>query len=407
MKRLAIITACAIAALGLLPTAQAADDIVIAHVSSFSGPLSLYAKQLQIGMEMGFEYATDGSMQVAGRDIRLIKKDTQMSPTRARALVAEAYAEDGAAIVVGPVSSGVALATLPLAARFQRIIMPEGVADAITGDRWNRYVVRVGRNSSQDAVSNAVAIGGPGVCVATLAQDNAFGRGGVASYKRAMQAQGGKIVHEEYLPPATTDFTAAALRLFESFKGREDCAAGKYIFAIWAGASNPLAGIADLHPERFGIQLTTGGNILAGLVGYADHPGLEGATYYYFESPDNKINDWFVKEHYERYGTPPDLFGAQGFSQAMAIVAAIRKTGGSTDTEDLIKAFEGLTFQSPKGKQIIRAADHQSMQVMYHFRIKPEQRDDWFKGRTVRAGVPVLVDVIGIDEMDIPVKNEH
>jgi len=401
MKRIMLAAAISMGAVSV----QAADSIRIAHVTGFTGPLAPYAEQLDIGLNMGFEYATDGTMKIEGRQIEISRKDTQLDPARARALVEEAYAEDDAHIVVGPVSSGVALATLPLAQDYERIIMPEGVADAITGAEWNRYVFRVGRNSSQDAVSNAVALGEPGVCVSTIAQDYAFGRDGVAAYKEAMEAQGGKIVHEEYLPTDATDFTAAAQRLFDSLKDRSDCEKGKFIFAIWAGSSNPLGRIQDLDPSRFGIKLATGGNILAALVGYSDFPGMQGAGFYYFESPDNEINDWLVEQHFDRHNAAPDFFTAQGFAQAMAITEAIRKAGGSTDTEDLIAAFEGLTFQTPKGEMEIRAEDHQAMQDMYHFEIEVEERDDWFAGRTVEAGVPKLIRIIDRSEMDIPVRN--
>jgi len=401
MKRIMLAAAISMGAVSV----QAADSIRIAHVTGFTGPLAPYAEQLDIGLNMGFEYATDGTMKIEGRQIEISRKDTQLDPARARALVEEAYAEDDDHIVVGPVSSGVALATLPLAQDYERIIMPEGVADAITGAEWNRYVFRVGRNSSQDAVSNAVALGEPGVCVSTIAQDYAFGRDGVAAYKEAMEAQGGEIVHEEYLPTDATDFTAAAKRLFDSLKDRSDCDKGKYIFAIWAGSSNPLGRIQDLDPGRHGIKLATGGNILAALVGYSDFPGMQGAGFYYFESPDNEINEWFVEQHFERHNAAPDFFTAQGFAQAMAITEAIREAGGSTDTEDLIAAFEGLTFQTPKGEMEIRAEDHQAMQDMYHFEIEVEERDDWFAGRTVEAGVPKLIRIIDRSEMDIPVRN--
>lgn len=402
MKRFILASAISVAA---ATSVQAADSIRIAHVTDFTGALAPYAEQLSIGLKMGFEYATDGSMEIEGRELELIRKDSQMDPARARSLVEEAYAEDDAHIVVGPVTSGVALATLPLAEEYERIIMPEGVADAITGAEWNRYVFRVGRNSSQDAVSNAVALGKDGVCVSTIAQDYAFGRDGVAAFKEAMEEAGGKIVHEEYLPTDATDFTSAAERLFDSLEDRDDCPEGKHIFAIWAGSSNPLGRIQDLNPQRHGIELATGGNILAALVGYADFPGMQGAGFYYFESPDNEVNDWFVEEHFDRHDAAPDFFTAQGFAQAMAIAGAIREAGGSTDTEDLIEALEGLVFQTPKGEMEIRAEDHQAMQDMYHFEVEVQERDDWFDDRTVEAGVPKLIRVIDRKEMDIPIRN--
>lgn len=402
MRRSLLTTALSLA---LFSSAQAAESIRIAHVTDFTGALAPYAEQLHIGMKLGFEYATDGSMAVEGRNLEITRKDSQLDPARARTLVEEAYGEDDAHIVVGPVSSGVALATLPLAEEYERIIMPEGVADAITGDSWNRYVVRVGRNSSQDAVSNAVALGKPGVCVATIAQDYAFGRDGVAAYREAMEAEGGSVVHEEYLPLDATDFTAAAQRLFGSLKDRDDCDEGRYIFTIWAGSSNPLSRIKDLEPERHGIQLAAGGNTLAAMVAYSSFPGMEGAGSYYFESPENELNRWLVETHFERYQQAPDFFTAQGFAQATAIVAAVKKSGGSTDAEDLIAAFRNLRFDTPKGEMLIREQDHQALQAMYHFRIDPQERDDWFSARTATVGVPELIRTIPLEAMDIPVRN--
>ena len=112
-----------------------------------------------------------------------------------------------------------------------------------------------------------------------------------------------------------------------------------------------------------------------------------------------------MKEHFDRHNAAPDFFTAQGFAQAMAITEAIRKSGGSTDTEDLIAALEGLVFQTPKGEMEIRAEDHQTLQNMYHFEVEVEERDDWFADRSVTAGVPKLIRVIDRKEMDIPIRN--
>ncbi len=404
MKRVltgAVLTASVFA----IGAAQAADSIRIAHITPFSGALEAYAAQSSRGLEMGFEYITDGTMEIEGRPIEIINKDDQMNPARARALTEEAYAEDDAHIVVGSLASGVALAMLPIAEEYERIIMPEGVADAISGAEWNRYVFRIGRNSSQDAVSNAVAIGDENVCVSTIAQDYAFGRDGVAAFKEALEGEGGRIVHEEYLPTDATDFTAAANRLFDSLRNLDDCDNGKYIFGIWAGATNPFGRIQDLDPGRFGIRMATGGNILPALVGYSAFPGMEGAGFYYFESPDNSVNDWLVEHHFERFDSAPDFFTAQGFAQAIAITEAIRASGGSTDSEDLIEALRGLRFDTPKGEMWIRPDDHQAMQDMYHFQIEVQERDDWFADRKVTAGVPVLIRRIDKDEMEIPIRN--
>jgi branched-chain amino acid transport system substrate-binding protein len=333
-------------------------------------------------------------MEINGEKLVVIEKDTQLKPDIGKALLAEAYGDDEAHIAVGPVSSGVALAMLPVAQEYEKILIVEpAVADSITGQNWNRYIFRTGRNSSQDAISNAVALGGEGVTIATLAQDYAFGRDGVAAFREALNASGAKIAHEEYVPTDTTDFTAAAERIFNAMEGVEG---KKKLFIIWAGGGNPMGKINAMDPSRFGIEIATGGNILAALKAYKELPGMEGATYYYYEIPQNPVNDWLVKEHMDRFGSPPDFFTAGGMAAGIAVVEAIKKAG-STDTEALISAMEGMEWETPKGTMRFRKEDHQALQSMYHFRTEIQDGKDY--------GVPVLVREIGIDEMDIPVRN--
>src|SRR5690606_19205590 len=153
--------------------------IKIAHVYSRTGPLEAYGKQTQAGLMMGLEYATGGTMAVAGKKLVVIEKDDQGKPDLGKSLLATAYADDKADLAVGTTGSGVALAMLPVAEEYRKILVVEpAVADSITGDKWNKYIFRTGRNSSQDAISNAVALDKPGVTIATLAQDYAFGRDG-------------------------------------------------------------------------------------------------------------------------------------------------------------------------------------------------------------------------------------
>lgn len=372
----------------------AAADITIAHVYDRTGALEAYAAQSHAGLMLGLEYATGGSMEVNGEKIVVIEKDSKTDPATGRAVLEEAFGDDGADLAIGPVSSGVALAMLPVAEEYEKILIVEpAVADSITGENWNRYIFRTARNSSQDAVANAVAIGGEGVTVATLAQDYAFGRDGVAAFREALGPTGAEIVHEEYVPTDTTDFTAAAERIFTAMK---DQPGEKKLFIIWAGGGNPMGKINAMEPERYGIEIATGGNILAALTAYKELPGMEGATYYYYEIPQNPVNDWLVTEHMARFGTPPDFFTAGGMTAGIAAVEALRKAG-STDTEALITAMEGMEWQTPKGLMRFRPEDHQALQSMYHFRIEADPEVEW--------GVPVLVRELGIDDMPIPVRN--
>lgn len=373
----------------------ASAEIRIAHIYGKTGPFEAYAKQSHDGLMLGLEYATGGTMEINGEPIVIIEKDTQLKPDLGKTLLAEAYGDDDAHIAIGPISSGVALAMLPVAQEYERILVVEpAVADSITGENWNPYIFRTGRNSSQDAIANAVALGGDGVTIATLAQDYAFGRDGVAAFRDALAGTGATIAHEEYAPTDTTDFTAAAERIFTAMK---DIEGDKKLFVIWAGGGNPMSKIQAMDPSRFGIEIATGGNILAALKAYKDFPGMEGATYYYYEIPQNPVNDWLVKEHFARFGTPPDFFTAGGMAAGIAVVEAIRKAGGAEDTDALIAAMKGMEWDSPKGKMKFRAEDHQALQSMYHFRTEIQDGKDY--------GVPVLVREITIEDMDIPIRN--
>ena len=370
------------------------NEIRIAHVYDKTGALEAYAKQTQTGFMMGLDYATGGTMEVAGKKIKVIERDSQGKPDVGKAQLAAAYSDDKADIAVGPTSSGVALAMLPVAEEYKKILLVEpAVADSITGDKWNKYIFRTGRNSSQDAISNAVALDKAGVTIATLAQDYAFGRDGVKAFKESIKTA--KIVHEEYLPAATTDFTAGAQRLIDKLK---DIPGRKVIWIIWAGAGNPFK-ITDLDLKRYNIEIATGGNILPAMAAYKNFPGMEGATYYYFGIPKNPVNEALVAQHYKQFKTPPDFFTAGGFSAAMAVVTALKNSKGDTKAETLIKTMEGMSFDTPKGKMTFRKEDHQAMQSMYHFKIKVDPAFAW--------GVPELVREIKAEEMNVPIKNKR
>ena len=371
--------------------AQKTGDFRIALIASKSGPLEAYAKQTIVGFQMGLDYATQGTMMVAGRKLVVIEKDDQGKPDVGKSLLAAAYADDKVDIAVGPTASPVALAMLPVAEEYKKILLVEpAVADSITGDKWNKYIFRTGRNSSQDAIANAVALDKPGNTLVTLAQDTAFGRDGVKAFREALKKT--KLAHEEYLPAATSDFTAAAQRIIDKLK---DLPGRKIVWIVWAGG-NPFK-IADLDFKRHNIEIATGGNILPAMTAYKQFPGMEGGLYYYFGIPKNPVNEWLVANHYTKYKSPPDFFTAGGMSAAIAVVEALKKTNGDSSTPKLIAAMEGMNFQTPKGRMTFRKEDHQAMQDMYHFKIKVDPAFAW--------GVPELVREIKAEEMQVPIRN--
>ncbi len=377
----------------VVPAAMAAEPIKIGIMQGLSGPYEIYGKAEVTGFKMGLEYFTKGTNKIIGRDVQLVVEDTQLKPARGKMLLTKLYNDDKVDIAVGPTSSGVALACLSVAQEFKKILIVEpAVADSITGKNWNRYVFRTGRNSGQDAISNAVAVSKPGVSIATIAQDYAFGRDGVAAYKLAAEKLGAKIVHEEYADPKATDFTAAIQKIIGALKDKPD---PKYVFFIWAGKGGPMQQLIAAGLNKYGIEITSGGNVLAALKAMKALKGMKGSIYYYYENPKNPVNDWLVEEHMKRFNEPPDFFTCGGFAAASAIVKGITKAGG-TNTEKLIDTMEGMVFMTPKGTMVFRKDDHQALQSMFAFQLDVKPDVEW--------AIPALLREMSPAETEPPIQ---
>lgn len=360
----------AVALLGLSAASFAqpsSKPIKIALIASKTGPAEQFGRETERGVRIALDQLTGGTMTVIGRKIELIVKDDQFKPDMSKALLTEAYSDDQADVAIGTSWSGGALAMAPVAAEYRKILMVDpAVADSLTGSAFNRYLFRANRNSFQDALASAALLKG-GDSVAFLAPDYVYGKDGVAAFKGAVAALNLQVgvAHEEFVPQSTTDFTAPMQRIL----GRLKAATGKkYIVVVW-GAGNPTRKISEL--------VSAGENIEFVSVGGPNHEhakmwagmSLVGGTTYFHTFPRNSMNDAFVAESIKRYKSPPDSFTASGFSSVAAILAGIRKAG-STDTDKLIAAMEGMEFDTPKGKMTFRKEDHQALQPMYILRMK-------------------------------------
>lgn len=367
------------------------DPIKIGVLASQTGGLEAYGEQTVRGFELGLDYATDGTMEVAGRKIEFIVEDTETKPEVAVQKATKLLEDDEVDFLVGSSSSGDTLAVLPLAEEYKTIMIVEpAAADSITEGEFNEYIFRTARNSSQDAVAGAAAIAKDGVKIATLAPDYSFGRDGVTAFKEAAEKLGAEIIHEEYADPQATDFTSNIQKIIN--------ANPDYLFVVWAGANTPWNQIADMKVQEKGIKISTGAPDIPALSTMDALIGMEGFTVYYHELPDNEVNDWLVKEHKKKYnGDVPDLFTPGGMSAAIAIVEALKETDGDSDGDKLIEIMEGMSFETPKGTMTFREEDHQALQTLYA--IKLEKKDG------VPYPVPVLIRELGPEETAPPIRN--
>jgi len=83
---------------------------------------------------------------------------------------------------------------------------------------------------------------------------------------------------------------------------------------------------------------------------------VTGYPWYAIKTPEHEK---FLAAYQKRYNDYPRISSVVGYNTLMAAVAIIKKAG-STDTDKMIAAAKGVSFDSPFGEITFRAIDHQS-----------------------------------------------
>jgi len=373
----------------LANTTLAADPIRLGLLLDTTGFLEYYAKECARGFELGIKYATQGTNAVQGRPIQVLKEDTQLNAQVARQKAQKLLDKDKVHFLVGAISSPITLGFQPLAEEFKTpLIVPGATASSITGSNFNRYTFRVNRNNMQDAVAWGVALGQKGKKIAIFAEDTAGAREGMEALKKVVQPRGAEVVHEIYAPLATTDFTPLLQKVI---------AAKPEICTLWwAGANSPWKQMVDAFRPA-GVKISSSILDLPTLVMYKD--GIDLLTdlmgFYYYEWHNNDINRWFIKEYQALYKSPPSYSTEAGMAAAILTIEGLKKTGGKTDPDSLIRAMEGLKFDTAKGQRTIRPEDHQALQEMYVLHLETKAGYVW--------PVPILDKVVSATESAPPI----
>lgn len=370
---------------------KAVEPVRIGLIQSTTGPFEMLAKWTIQGFDLGLEYATGGTFEVAGRPVEVIKEDDQGKPEVAIEKATKLLSEDKVDILVGTSSSAATLAILPLVEEHKTpIIVVPAKADSITGSEWNKYVFRTMINTSQDGAAASLSISRPNAKVAIYAQDYAYGRDGAEAFKREAKKRGHTIVLEEYVSSTATDHTAHIQKVFNS--------GAEFIYLIWASQNSPWPQMNDMKLFEKVKQIMPFPGVIGLKVLGDQGVGLEGYLTYSHLVSDNEISKWFVEKHQERYnGEVPDMFMEPGFSTAVAAVEAIKKTNGATDADVLIKAMEGMSWDTPKGTMTFRPEDHQALQAMWTARLVKREGFDY--------PVPEVIRELSPEETAPPVQN--
>jgi branched-chain amino acid transport system substrate-binding protein len=369
------------------------EPIKVGRIDAFTGFLEYFAKECQKGFELGIKYATQGTNKINGRPIVVIKEDTQLNPQIARQKVLKLIDQDKVHFIVGATSSTDTLAIQPLAAKDKvPLIVAGATASSITAQNWNKYTFRVNRNNLQDAITWGHALGSPGLRVAILSEDTPGGREGMAALKKVLADKGAKLVYEAYAPLTTTDFTPILQKIV----------AEKPAFCAlwWAGANSPWNQMMEAFKPA-GIKISSSTLDIMQLGIYLNVTDQLGRlfSFYYYTFHKNPINDWFVKNYEAEYGLPPTYSTEVGMAAALLMCEALKKTNGNTDSDALVKAMEGLTFNTAKGIRIMRAEDHTALQEMYIVHLVQKPGIKW--------AVPVLEKTLKPEETAPPILNKR
>src|SRR5436305_12422003 len=340
--------------------AASASTVNVAFIYSKTGGLAAFGQEEFDGFQAGLAY-TKG--KCGGYTINPTYVDDATDP--ATAITAfKSLVGQGIKMVGGTASSGIALQLGPLAAQ-NNVLYISGPAanDGITG--LNRNTFRAGRQTLQDVLdaANIVPPRSTGKKIVVFAEDTAFGQGNFTAVNLIFGGKG-HTVSKILSPFGAADLTPYAQQLKNS---NADAA-----FVAWANTTNAASMWQSLQQQGVSQKMT----LVTGLANRASYdaigPLVQGVTllsHYVYQAPHNAVNRYLVKWMAKSRHSVPDIFTPDGFVTAQMVCRALQKAG--RDTSQQISALEGWQFQAPKGKQLIRAADHAMLQTMFQVQLLP------------------------------------
>ena len=202
--RSVVVAAFAIAVLTQSSTPTvAADPLKIGVLMPTSGVFAVLGQRQLKGMQFAVEEAGG---TVAGRKIELLHEDTEGKPDVGLSKTRKLILSDHVDVMAGIISSAVALAVAPyISSQRVPLVISNAAADALTGDKCDRYLFRVSYSSSQitEPMGLWMAKNAP-KNLYILAADFVAPHEFVAAAKRGYLAGGGTIVGETYTPFART-----------------------------------------------------------------------------------------------------------------------------------------------------------------------------------------------------------
>ena len=323
----------------------AGNSIKIGEIQTYS-KLTSFTFPYRNGWQLALEEInnTGGLM---GKKLEVISRDDAGEPGTAMTIAEELILKDKVVLLMGSFLSNVGLALTDFAKRNKVLYFAtEPLSDALVWSKGNRYTFRLRpSNSMQNAMLAEEAAKIKAKRWATIAPNYAYGKDAVASFKKLLKAKinaGAEIqALTDANPEAIYNATFASdLAKFVREGKLRDAFKNVFVVSLLTGEPEYLDPLKDEAPEGWLVT---------------------GYPWYGINTP---AHNTFVKAYQEKFNTYPRNGSIVGYN-AMYAVYHLLKKAGTTDTEKLVAAMEGLKFDSIVGPITFRKIDHQSTMGAY------------------------------------------
>ncbi|HKW82717.1 MAG TPA: ABC transporter substrate-binding protein [Burkholderiaceae bacterium] len=309
------------------------------------------------GMDLAVE-EINAAGGVEGRKIELITRDDNANPGDAVRLAEELVSREKVDVLVGAFLSNIGLALTDFAKQKKVFYLAgEPLTDKITWQGGNHYTFRLRPGTYMQAamlVPDAAKLKKKRWAI--VYPNYEYGQSAVAAFKNLMKAAQPDVefVAEQAPPLGKLDAGSVAQALADA---KPDA-----IFNVLFGAD-----LAKFVREGNTRGLFQGRDVVSVLTGEPEYldplkdetPNgwiVTGYPWYGIQTPEHSA--FFVAYH-KKYNDYPRLGSVVGYSAIKSVAAGVKKAK-SSETEKLVKAFEGLQVDTPFGKIVYRAEDHQS-----------------------------------------------
>lgn len=337
--------------------AQGGPPIRIGEINSYTGPVAVFTHPYRNGLQMAVD-EINAKGGVLGRKLELLHRDDNFNPADAVRLANELVLNQKVDLLAGTFLSPVALAVANYAQEKKVLfVAAEPLTNQLTWEKGSRYVFRV-RNPMYMLTSMMVdkavtmkcsrwaGIGPINEAVTDLMRD----------FKAMMGAKRKDFVWAgELMFPNQKLNPGSAIDSLTRMK--PEC-----LLNITFGPD--LIGFAREGNTRGFFKKVQVASVLSGEPEYLDPLGEDTpvgwwVTGYAWEDDNRPAHKKFRDDYTARFKTYPRFGSLIGYVTIQAIAAGITRAG-STDTEKMIQGLRGAQFESPVGRVVMRAADHQS-----------------------------------------------